>query len=79
MGYAVKIIRKIGRFIKSLVQGLWSAFELRDIFVFGGLYSLGYGLWLLHPWLGFAVSGLLLFLLGLLWPVFLSFTARGRK
>jgi hypothetical protein len=75
----VKTIRKIGNFIKSLFKGLWNAFELRDIFVFGGLFSLGYGLWLLRPWLGFAVPGLLLFVLGLLWPVFLNFTARRGK
>lgn len=74
-----KIIRKIGNFIKSLFKGLWGFFEFRDILVYGGLYLFGYGLWLLRPWLGFAVSGLLLFLLGLLWPVFLNFTARGRK
>lgn len=74
-----KIIRKIVNFIKSLFKGLWGFFEFRDILVYGGLYLFGYGLWLLRPWLGFAVSGLLLFLLGLLWPVFLSFTARGRK
>lgn len=74
-----KIIRKIVNFIKSLFKGLWGFFEFRDIIVYGGLYLFGYGLWLLRPWLGFAVPGLLLFLLGLLWPVFLNFTARGRK
>lgn len=56
-----------------------SAFDIRDCLVFGGVAMLGYGLWLLRPWLGWAASGLILFTLGLLWPVFLSLTAqRGR-
>ena len=42
----VKIIKKIGNFIKSLFKGLWNAFDIRDIFVFGGLGMLGYGLYL---------------------------------
>lgn len=79
VGYAVKFLKKITNSIGSFVSKAWKAFDIRDFFVFGGLGMLGYGLWLLRPWLGFAVSGLLLFILGLLWPVFLSFTARGRK
>jgi hypothetical protein len=75
----VKIVKKTANLIKSLLLGACKVLDIRDILVYGGLYSFGYGLWLLRPWLGFAVPGLLLFLLGLLWPVFLSFTARGRK
>ena len=67
IGYAVKIIRKIGRFIKSLVQGLWNAFDIRDIFVFGGLGMLGYGLYLKWgQWLAFMVCGVLLMTIGYL-------------
>ncbi|MDY0412836.1 hypothetical protein [Methanothrix soehngenii] len=67
IGYAVKIIRKIGRFIKSLFKGLWNAFDIRDIFVFGGLGMLGYGLYLKWgQWLAFMVCGVLLMTIGYL-------------
>ena len=40
--------------------------DIRDILVFGGLGLLGYGLWLLRPWLGFAVAGAVLMGIGYL-------------
>jgi len=40
------------------------AFEIRDIFVFGGLVMLGYGLYQFIPWVSFAVCGFLLFFVG---------------
>ena len=67
IGYAVKIIKKIGNFIKSLFKGLWNAFDIRDIFVFGGLGMLGYGLYLKWgQWLAFMVCGVLLMTIGYL-------------
>ena len=76
----MRIIRKVGNFIKSLFKSLWEFFEFRDVLVYGGLGMLGYGLKL--AWgLGVAliVCGTIMFILGLLWPVFLSLTAKRAK
>ena len=76
----MRIIRKIGNFIKSLFKSLWEFFEFRDILVYGGLIMLGYGLYLEWGlWLGLMVCGIIMFILGLLWPVFLSLTAKRAK
>jgi hypothetical protein len=40
--------------------------DLRDICVFGGLALMSYGLWMLRPWLGVAVPGFILMILGLI-------------
>ena len=76
----MRIIRKVGNFIKSLFKGLWEFFEFRDVLVYGGLIMLGYGLYLKWGlWLGLMVCGIIMFILGLLWPVFLSLTAKRAK
>lgn len=41
--------------------------DIRDVFVFGGLVMLGYGLYLFEPWTAYVVTGALLMLLGLGW------------
>jgi hypothetical protein len=40
-------------------------FDIRDIFVFGGLSSMFYGIRQFNPWMAFAICGLLLMLIGL--------------
>ena len=76
----MRIIRKVGNFIKSLFKSLWAFFEFRDVLVYGGLVMLGWGLKLVWG-LGVAllVCGIIMFILGLLWPVFLSLTAKRAK
>lgn len=64
-GYAVKIINYFQNVAKSWVGKVKNAADVRDILVFGGLILLGYGLYLLRPWLGFAVSGGLMMCIGL--------------
>jgi len=61
----VRIIRKVGNFIKSLLSKTWNAFDIRDIFVFGGVGMLGYGIYLLSE-LGWslAVCGPLFMIIG---------------
>jgi len=59
---AIIRVRKISF---SWVAALVKAVDIRDFFIFGGLALLGYGLYLLRPWLGFAVIGLILLCLGL--------------
>jgi len=50
----------------SLVKAVWTAFDSRDVFFFGGLSMLGYGLYLQYgQWLSFSVCGAILMLLGL--------------
>jgi len=62
----VKILSRAGSFITSLVKAVWTAFDIRDVFVFGGLSMLGYGLYLQYgKWLSFSVCGAILMLLGL--------------
>jgi hypothetical protein len=63
----VGIIRRIGTFFSSLFKGLWNAFDIRDIFVFGGLGMLGYGLYLKWgQWLAFMVCGAVCMFIGYL-------------
>jgi len=38
---------------------------LPDVFLFGGLCLLGYGLFLFSPWVSFAICGVLLMAIGL--------------
>ena len=61
------IIKRIGTFFSSLFKGLWNTFEIRDVFVFGGLGLIGRGLYLFEPWIAYVVTGVLLMLLGLGW------------
>lgn len=57
--------RRIGNFITSLVSAIWTAFDIRDVFVLGGLGMFGYGLYLACGlWLSFAVCGPLLMAMG---------------
>ena len=74
------MIKRLGNFIAALFKGLWRAFDIRDFCVLGGLVMLGYGLKLTWS-LGVAltVCGIIMFILGLLWPVFLSLTAKRDK
>lgn len=69
------IFSTIKRF-KSIVKNI----DIRDIFVFGGFGMLGYGLYLKWgQWLAFMVCGIVLSILGLLWPVFLGYISRRGK
>lgn len=60
----MKMINRIAT-AASCVVALLRAIDIRDILVFGGLGLLGYGLWLLRPWMGFAVTGAVLMGIGL--------------
>ena len=65
----MSIIKKIGSFIKSLLSKAWSAFDIRDVLVYGGLSFIGYGFYQLFPWLGWVISGAVSMLLGLGWII----------
>jgi len=59
------MIKKFLTSTMSLVVTAYSAVDMRDVFVFGGLSMLGYGLSMFQPWVGISVSGALLMALGL--------------
>lgn len=66
MDHEVKIFRKLGRGLTSPFRALARAFDMRDVFVFGGLGMLGYGLHLRWGlWLALMVCGAILLLIGL--------------
>jgi hypothetical protein len=47
------------------ISALFKAVELRDFLIFGGISMLGYGLWMLYPWLGWTATGTIFLCLGL--------------
>ena len=51
--------------IQKIISAIGKAVDLRDIFVFGGLILLGYGLYLFRPWVAFAVCGAILLAIGI--------------
>lgn len=53
--------------IKSRLGAAWSAFDVRDFLVYGGMCSIGFGLHQLFPWLGWTVFGAVSMALGLGW------------
>ena len=55
----------ISKNLSGISSRVKSAFDIRDLFVFGGLAMMGYGLYLLKPWLGWAATGAVLVSLGL--------------
>ncbi len=59
------IIKGFFRKVTSFVSKAYHAFDVRDVFVFGGLGMLGYGLYLKWgEWLAFMVCGILLMIIG---------------
>jgi len=76
----IKLIKRILCGIRAFPSKAYAVFDVRDVLVFGGLVMLGYGLYLRWGlWLGLMMCGIIMFILGLLWPVFLSLTAKRDK
>lgn len=63
------MVGRLRALLSFRVSAIWKAFDIRDLLVFGGLFSLGYGFYSLFPWLGFVVFGAVSMLLGLGWIV----------
>ena len=63
----VNKLNKIKNFVPALIEKAASVIDIRDILVYGGLISIGYGFYQLFPWLGWVVFGVLSMLLGLGW------------
>lgn len=61
------IIGKIKTVSEKILDATVGQVSIQDLFVFGGLFFLGYGLSMFRPWVGVSVSGALLMALGLGW------------
>ena len=65
VSHEVSIYRKTINYAASLIKAAWAAFDIRDVFLFGGLSLLGYGLYLrFGQWLAFIVCGMIFMALG---------------
>jgi hypothetical protein len=64
-----RIFEQVTNLLKSCAVKVYTAFDVRDFLVYGGLISLGYGFYLLFPWLGFVVYGAVSMLFGLGWLI----------
>lgn len=63
--HAVNTIKTAIKHTMSQIRAAIAAVDIRDIFIFGGLGLLGYGLFLFKgPWLAFTVCGTLLMIIG---------------
>jgi len=60
------IFKNTIKYMKSRIEAVKNAFDIRVLFFIGGLILFGYGLWLFRPWVGFAVSGFVLMSIGYL-------------
>jgi hypothetical protein len=56
----------MGSYYLWLRNCIAAGFDIRDFFVFSGLFILSYGLFLYAPWVGYAVGGAILMLIGYL-------------
>ena len=63
----MKFFHRINLGWKSFISMVKGLIDLRDIFVFFGLYMIFHGLHQYIPWVAFSFTGLLLMLIGLGW------------
>lgn len=54
----------MGEKLKLAFAKLGSLVDVRDFLVFGGLAVMGYGLWMLRPWVSLTVVGGIFFIMG---------------
>ncbi|MCE5211990.1 MAG: hypothetical protein LLG40_10585 [Deltaproteobacteria bacterium] len=47
-------------FFSTRIEALKKVVDVRDVLILSGLSMLGYGLYLLYPWLSFTVCGALI-------------------
>jgi hypothetical protein len=64
--FYLKIIKRFAPYLLSRLKVLADALDIRDFILLGGLGMLGYGLYLLDPWIAFTVCGALLVVLSIL-------------
>jgi hypothetical protein len=62
----VNILKSAAKIIQSRLSAAYRSFDMRDVFFVIGLSLLGYGLWLIKPWLMFITIGILLMALSIL-------------
>ena len=62
----MNILKSAAKIIQSRLSAAYRSFDMRDVFFVIGLSLLGYGLWLIKPWLMFITIGILLMALSIL-------------
>lgn len=65
MGRFEKIKSAVVKAVVDISSAVRKAIDLRDCFVFGGLGIMGYGLYLLRPWIAFTVCGAIILAIGI--------------
>jgi len=60
----VSIVGKLVAILTFAASTMWDIFDIRIVLFFGGLFMLGYGLFLYQPWLSFSVCGVILMATG---------------
>lgn len=63
----MNIKQKLLKLYHIVSDAIRNGIDVRDIFVFGGLGILTYGLYLYSPWISFVVCGILLMMIGIFW------------
>ena len=63
------LLNKLKTVFVSWTGAVIAALDIRDFLVYGGLFSIFYGLYQFRPWVGWSVFGLVSMLLGLGWIV----------
>jgi len=61
----IHFLQSVKTFLSSWARAVKAALDIRDFFVFGGLGMVGYGFFLLRPWLGWTIAGSILLYMGL--------------
>lgn len=62
----MEIKQKFYKLFHVISESMKFEIDVRDVFLFTGWGMVTYGLWLLAPWIGFAVGGGILMLMALL-------------
>lgn len=62
----MEIKAKFYKLFHIISESMKFEIDVRDVFLFTGWGMVAYGLWLLAPWIGFTIGGLLLMLMALL-------------
>lgn len=55
--------------MRKAARAAWAAFDIKDVFAFGGLAAVAWGLWLVFEPAAFIVTGAVLFWMGAIRPL----------
>ena len=55
--------------MRKIAAAVWGGFDIKDVFAFGGLAAVSWGLWLVYQPAAFIVTGTALFWMGAIRPL----------